>query len=215
MLLSFGQFTRKSGAGMAVLLFHVLVLFALRNGGGVLRPSSVEAPQVRYMTLIPGVPAAEQKMRTDSTIASAPKTPKQPSTAAKAWKSPIPEQTVQRLHSEPTTLSAGANSNESTTTRTESPAINESLSDAVNSDSSKKGGILDYEGMKKSARASASGYKDRAPTGASRRVTESEKFENAVAQTKRGDCTNQHAHLGLLAIPFLLKDTLTDTGCKW
>jgi hypothetical protein len=45
--------------------------------------------------------------------------------------------------------------------------------------------------------------------------TPQEVFERTLSQAARGDCRTKHAHMGLLAIPFLVTDTVSDTGCKW
>lgn len=36
-----------------------------------------------------------------------------------------------------------------------------------------------------------------------------------IAKSARPPCRNAHADKGLLALPFLLADTVTDRGCKW
>lgn len=36
-----------------------------------------------------------------------------------------------------------------------------------------------------------------------------------IAQSARPPCRDAHAHLGVLALPFLLADTVRDDGCKW
>ena len=80
---------------------------------------------------------------------------------------------------------------------------------------SKPGKILDYDAIKRTARAIAHEMTDRPLPGARKRRSDAEKFEDAVGHAKRGDCSTEYAHLGILAIPFLLKDTVTDRGCKW
>lgn len=45
--------------------------------------------------------------------------------------------------------------------------------------------------------------------------TNDDKVERAVSRSARTDCRTRYASMGLLAIPFLLKDTVNDTGCKW
>jgi hypothetical protein len=45
--------------------------------------------------------------------------------------------------------------------------------------------------------------------------TNEDKFERAVSGSARTDCRTRYAHMGLLAIPFLLNDTASDEGCKW
>ena len=45
--------------------------------------------------------------------------------------------------------------------------------------------------------------------------TPQEVLEQTLSRAARGDCRTKHAHMGLLAIPFLVTDTVSDTGCKW
>lgn len=40
-------------------------------------------------------------------------------------------------------------------------------------------------------------------------------FGRALANAKRPDCRNAYASAGLLAIPLLIKDAVTDNGCTW
>ena len=39
--------------------------------------------------------------------------------------------------------------------------------------------------------------------------------QRALAKAVRPDCRTEYAGMGIFAIPFLLKDTVTDSGCKW
>jgi hypothetical protein len=41
------------------------------------------------------------------------------------------------------------------------------------------------------------------------------KLGRAIEKAAQPDCRDAYAGLGLLAIPLLLKDTVTDTGCRW
>jgi hypothetical protein len=41
------------------------------------------------------------------------------------------------------------------------------------------------------------------------------KLGRAIQKAAQPDCREAYAAMGLLAIPFLLKDTVTDTGCRW
>ena len=41
------------------------------------------------------------------------------------------------------------------------------------------------------------------------------KLGRAIQKAGQPDCRDAYAGLGLLAVPFLLKDTMTDTGCRW
>jgi hypothetical protein len=45
--------------------------------------------------------------------------------------------------------------------------------------------------------------------------TNQERFEQTMSRSARGDCRTKYAHLGLLAVPFLVSDTASDIGCKW
>ncbi len=42
-----------------------------------------------------------------------------------------------------------------------------------------------------------------------------EKFRDAVDKARREDCRTAYAGGGILAIPLLVENTLTGTGCKW
>lgn len=52
-------------------------------------------------------------------------------------------------------------------------------------------------------------------SGREMKETSTEKLGREIAKSKRAHCETAYAHLGLLAIPFLVKDTVTDKGCKW
>ena len=45
--------------------------------------------------------------------------------------------------------------------------------------------------------------------------TPQELLERRLSRAAREDCRTKHAHMGLLAIPFLVTDTVNDTGCRW
>jgi len=40
-------------------------------------------------------------------------------------------------------------------------------------------------------------------------------LSRSISKSARKDCRTAHAGLGLLALPFLIADTITDRGCKW
>jgi hypothetical protein len=75
--------------------------------------------------------------------------------------------------------------------------------------------ILNYEEMKQIALSIAHEPLSRLLLGTDKRISGAQKFAEEIGHANRGDCSFGHAHLGILAIPFLLKDTLTDEGCKW
>jgi hypothetical protein len=41
------------------------------------------------------------------------------------------------------------------------------------------------------------------------------KLGKAIQKAAQPDCRDAYAAMGLLAAPFLLKDTITDSGCRW
>jgi hypothetical protein len=43
----------------------------------------------------------------------------------------------------------------------------------------------------------------------------SQAFSDAVERAGRSDCRSAYAQAGLLAIPHLLADAISDRGCKW
>jgi hypothetical protein len=45
--------------------------------------------------------------------------------------------------------------------------------------------------------------------------TQTQRFSREAEKGARKDCKTAYAGLSLLAIPFLVYDTLTKTGCKW
>ncbi len=49
----------------------------------------------------------------------------------------------------------------------------------------------------------------------SEKLSADEKLGKEIAKAARANCTTAHSALLLMAIPLLIKDTLTDTGCKW
>ena len=75
--------------------------------------------------------------------------------------------------------------------------------------------LFDYEAMKKAARFASTNLSRRQLPVPVETLSQSEKLGRNIAKGARPDCTTEHANLGLLAIPFLIADTLTDTGCKW
>jgi len=50
---------------------------------------------------------------------------------------------------------------------------------------------------------------------APRTPAEPSALAKGIARSARPRCRDAHADLGLLALPFLLADTVRDDGCKW
>ena len=71
-----------------------------------------------------------------------------------------------------------------------------------------------HETARKFARESAGSFRQhvRPDTLALEKETE---LGMSIAKAARPDCRSAHSNKGLLAIPFLIKDAVTDSGCKW
>jgi hypothetical protein len=74
---------------------------------------------------------------------------------------------------------------------------------------------LDYEAMARIARAISHESSDRLLPGANRPLSKTERFTATIAEGTHGNCGTAYAGIGLLAIPLLLKDTITGDGCRW
>ncbi|GGY26812.1 hypothetical protein [Paludibacterium paludis] len=46
-------------------------------------------------------------------------------------------------------------------------------------------------------------------------VKKESRLYKGIDRSERINCRNAYAQLDLLAVPFLIRDTLTDSGCKW
>lgn len=74
---------------------------------------------------------------------------------------------------------------------------------------------LDMDGIRKAARAIAHEDSIKRLSGADEPYSRSKSIEKDMNRAGRPDCRTEHANLGILAIPFLLKDAMTERGCKW
>jgi len=76
---------------------------------------------------------------------------------------------------------------------------------------------IDREGARQRAREIASGEGSRRVINLPLPVPPEKKSKEAQAIDKAGrpDCRTEYADLGLLAVPALLANAITDTGCKW
>jgi hypothetical protein len=74
--------------------------------------------------------------------------------------------------------------------------------------------LLDYDAMMQAALSMGHEPEKRQLPGADKQLTGAQKFAEAIDHAKRGDCRSEHAHLGILAIPFLVRDTITGEGCE-
>jgi hypothetical protein len=87
--------------------------------------------------------------------------------------------------------------------------------DGVQDNQQDQTSTLDLSGIKQTAKNIAAQHKERIYPDTTKQLTEAEKFEQAVGQSGLVDCKVKHAHLGILAIPLLLKDAVSEGGCKW
>ncbi len=78
-----------------------------------------------------------------------------------------------------------------------------------------EGKAIDFSGIQAVARKTAHEINERKFFTANEKLSASEKLGKEIAKAKRGDCRTEHAHMGILAIPLLMHDTVTDKGCKW
>lgn len=74
---------------------------------------------------------------------------------------------------------------------------------------------VDYNSITKTVKSISHEMETRTAPAANRNMTRIEKFEKEVEKAKRGDCRTEHASLGILGIPLLIKDAISDKGCKW
>jgi hypothetical protein len=89
-------------------------------------------------------------------------------------------------------------------------------SQAIDDRPSKPTKTLDIDAMKGVARSIAHESDRRLLPGIDRRLSDAEKFSEAMSRNKHGDCRSEYAHLGyIFAIPLLLRDAVSDKGCRW
>jgi len=74
---------------------------------------------------------------------------------------------------------------------------------------------LDLDALKRLARKNAHEPEKKQLQGVRPSIAESEKFAHAIADASRPDCRSAHADAGLLAPILMLKDALSNSGCKW
>lgn len=98
-----------------------------------------------------------------------------------------------------------------------SPASSSVSSSVVpeNSPEQRSTSPLDYDALKRSARSIARERHRPASVDSIETLPQHEVFSRQMEKAARQDCERAHSHLGLLAIPLLLRDTVTDKGCKW
>lgn len=86
----------------------------------------------------------------------------------------------------------------------------------INDGASKQIVTLDYDAMRRIALSTAHASERRQLPGAEKQLSGAQKFAEVIEHNKRADCRSAYSHLQvLIAIPLLLKDTLTDSGCRW
>lgn len=196
-----------------VLLLHVLVWFVLRAVNDSSAVHLLEKQQTQYVTLLSANHASRQTISASLITQSTQDqtSPQQPQKNKNITTAQKPKRTT--------------SSNKASAIQTTSPVTatvpNSSTSHEVTVDSpsgsqGKETSTLDYSVIGKTVKEiSAQHQKKKVLPGTTKQLTEAEKFEQAVGKSGRGDCKTEHSHLGILAIPMLIKDAVTDTGCKW
>lgn len=180
-----------------VVAFHVAALYLLLSQG-ILQRKHSRAEQVVYMDLrnlalprpAPPQPAASQPVQ-------AP--------AAMTRSSPKPPTMIRKMPDRPeTAIDARLGSTPppapSTMTPPEAPR-------------------LDLDNLRQLARHNERG-RQLTPAEQLRAAQQADqsieaKIDIAAQKAQRGDCRTAHADTGLLAPLFMLKDAITDKGCKW
>lgn len=203
--------TRELTVIAFVLLLHALVWFVLRAVNDSSAVHLLEKQQTQYLTLFSANHPSRQTISASLITQSTPDqttppqaqnnkhitTEKKPKRATSSNKAPITQATV------PVTVP-------------DSPTSHDVTSDSPSGSQGKEKSTLDYSVIGKTVKEiSAQHQKKKVLPGTTKQLTEAEKFEQAVGKSGRGDCKTEHAHLGILAIPMLIKDAVTDTGCKW
>ena len=217
--LLYKQFSQKAGIGLAVLLLHVFLWFTLRDSSEIRHSlPGAQSLSMPYLALVPvtkggeSAPASDTAMRHSTHI---PRNSLATSPPVTVQRRVIPRAEPLARRPEATAIAIGNNRMQLAPAPERSPPPTESPMQSAEGERSGQGKHLDYDAIKKSARAIAGELAERPMPGAGKSVSEAEKFANAVANAKRGDCRTEKVGLGLIGIPFLLKDTLTGTGCKW
>lgn len=79
---------------------------------------------------------------------------------------------------------------------------------------------IDLEAARRMARDIDRNRRDKGPAPSHPALAKTEKeretaMGRSIDQAARADCRNAYASAGLLAVPMLIKDGVTDKGCKW
>ncbi|MES2072191.1 MAG: hypothetical protein V4488_17680 [Pseudomonadota bacterium] len=184
-----------------VAAFHVAALYLLLSQG-ILQRKHSRAEQVVYMDLrnlalprpAPPKPADSQpaQVQVQAPVAMKRTSPKPPTMARK-----MPDRPDAAID---TGLSSAPPSAPSTMTQPEAPR-------------------LDLDKLRQLARHNERG-RQLTPAEQLRAAQQADqsieaKIDTAAKKAQRSDCRTAHADTGLLAPLFMLKDAITDKGCKW
>lgn len=74
---------------------------------------------------------------------------------------------------------------------------------------------FDYSKVAASLKSFEHDFSVSASSGSVLRESSTEKLGREISKAKRGNCETTYSHLGLLAIPLLVRDAMTEKGCKW
>ena len=143
------------------------------------------------------------------TIAQLPSKDSKPKTLPAGSSRPSKKNVIARSDRKITKVTSQKDSGTNENVNSQATPAQNSISDSSST------ALPSVEDMKKSAVRAAQDFQPRRQLESIETLSQTEKFGREVEKGRRKNCQTSHAHLGLLAIPFLMKDTLTDTGCKW
>lgn len=205
--------TRELTVIAFVVLLHVLVWFVLRAVNDSSAVHLQQKQQTQHVTLLSANHGSRQTISASLITQSTPNqtTPQQPQKNKHITTEQKPTRTISSNKASTTQATAPV-----VTTVPDSSTSHEVAGNSVSGRQGKETSTLDYSVIGKTVKEiSAQHQKKKVLPGTTKQLTEAEKFEQAVGKSGRGDCKTEHAHLGILAIPMLIKDAVTDTGCKW
>lgn len=200
--------------------FHVLAACLLWRAASEREapptPASIREDDF-FVTLLPPVPAPRPSTSSATSAVAPPIAPPSPASAESA-KPPSPALSTSSAPSpsEPAKPSSPRQASPASTPAAKAPAVARPPPAAAGA-ASPAAPPRDFRWRDEDAaaqglpRARGEARVDLAP----KTRAEPSALAKGIAQSARPPCRDAHAHLGLLALPFLLADTVRDDGCKW
>lgn len=200
--------------------FHVLAACLLWRAASEREapptPASIREDDF-FVTLLPPVPAPRPSTSSATSAVAPPIAPPSPASAESAKpSSPVLPTSSAPSPSEPAKPSSPRQASPARTPAAKAPAVARPPPAAAGA-ASPAAPPRDFRWRDEDAaaqglpRARGEARVDLAP----KTRAEPSALAKGIAQSARLPCRDAHAHLGLLALPFLLADTVRDDGCKW